>query len=381
MIARRTLLRAGALGLGAGLIPSMAFAAAPTSRRLIFIIQRGAADGLETVIPAGDPQLSGLRGTLGVSDPLKLDGFFALHPSLTGMHNLYGMGQALFAHSVATPYRDRSHFDAQNVLETGGRVAYGLKSGWLNRLVALLPAGDARALALAPSIPVALRGPAEVSSYAPSNLPEASADLTARVADLYAGDPQLHTLWEQALATRAMAGSVGDFAGRDAAAAGSLAAKLMAGPGGARIAMIETSGWDTHSGQRARLSNQLKGLDAMVAALKAGLANDWASTLVIVATEFGRTAAANGTGGTDHGTASAALLLGGAVNGGRVIADWPGLSAANLYEGRDLKPTMALDSLIAGAVAGHFALDPARTLGALFPDSPAICPVEGLIRA
>ena len=144
--------------------------------------------------------------------------------------------------------------------------------------------------------------------------------------------------------------------------------------------MIETGGWDTHAGQRGRLAAQLKGLDAMIAALKTGLGPLWSDTLVLVATEFGRTAAVNGTGGTDHGTGAAAMLFGGAVKGGRVLADWPGLAAANLYEARDLKPTTELDGLIGGAVAEHFNVDPGRVMPALFPASPKARTVQGMLR-
>jgi uncharacterized protein (DUF1501 family) len=165
-----------------------------------------------------------------------------------------------------------------------------------------------------------------------------------------------------------MAGGV-EANGQNGAAIGTVAAKLLAGETGARIAMIETNGWDTHSGQQGRLAAQLRNLDGIVGALKTGLGANWANTLVIVATEFGRTARPNGTGGTDHGEASLAMLLGGAVAGGKVIADWPGLSTAALYEGRDLKPTTDLDALIAGALAQHYALEPARVMKALFPES------------
>lgn len=380
MIERRNLLKLGALAAGISFAPRLAFAAAATERRLIFVIQRGAADGLNTVLPIGDPGLVAQRAGLAVEAPIKLDGLFALHPSLVETGKLFGAGQALFAHAIATPYRDRSHFDAQNILETGGTTAYALKSGWLNRLAGMVPKGEGKALAIAPTIPMALRGPAEVASYAPSNLPDASADLIARVSQMYGSDPQLHGLWEQALQTRDMAGMTGELTGRNAAEAGALVAKLMAGPSGARIAMVETTGWDTHSGQKARLGVQLKGLDALIAGIKTGLGDDWRKTLVIVATEFGRTVAANGTGGTDHGTASAAMLIGGAVIGGRVIADWPGLRAADLYESRDLKPTMGLDTLLASAAAQHFGLDPVRTAATLFPDLPDGKGLDGLIR-
>lgn len=380
MLHRRHLLTAGATALLVSPLGArMAFAAAPTERRFVFIIQRGAADGLGTVAPIGDPAYAGARGDLAAdfATAPKLNDMFALHPAMPNTLALYQAKQALFVHAVASPYRDRSHFDGQNVLETGGLSAYQLKDGWMNRLLRLLPAQD-KAIALAATVPMALRGALEVASYAPSSLPDASDDLLARVTAMYDGDKQLHPLWQEAMATRTLAGNLG---AKKAADTGSLAAKLLSAPGGARVAMIETGGWDTHSGQRGRLGNQLKGLDAMVAALKAGLGPHWNDTLVVVATEFGRTVKTNGTGGTDHGTGSVAMLLGGAVQGGRVQADWPGLSDAALYEDRDLKPTTALDVLIASAVSSHFALAPSRTAKALFPAMTTAASMDGLIRA
>jgi uncharacterized protein (DUF1501 family) len=157
-------------------------------------------------------------------------------------------------------------------------------------------------------------------------------------------------------------------AGPKGAAVGALAAKILTGDG-ARIAMIETNGWDTHSGQKGRLTAQLRDLDQLLASLKTGLGPAWNDTLVVVATEFGRTVRPNGTGGTDHGQASASMLLGGAVAGGKVLADWPGLNDAALYEGRDLKPTTDLNALIASALAQHYGVDPARALNTLFPET------------
>ena len=372
MMTRRFFLAAGgatAALAGFGL-PRMAFARANTPKRFVFIIQRGAADGLHIVAPTGDPAFAGIRGDFvqDLQDGAKL-GFFTLHPSLAESAKLYAAKQALFVHAVASPYRDRSHFDGQNVLETGGSAAYRLKDGWLNRLLGLLPQDESSALALSSTVPMALRGAHEVSSYAPSQLPSASDDLLARVGRLYESDQQLHGLWTAAMETRMTAGDLSGGGAQNGAATGALAAKLLAGESGARVAMIETGGWDTHSGQRGRLAAQLRGLDQMLAALKSGLGAGWANTLVIVSTEFGRTVAPNGTGGTDHGQASAAMLLGGAVAGGKVIADWPGLGPAALYEGRDLKPTTDLDTLIATAVAQHYSIDPARIMTVLFPES------------
>lgn len=370
MLTRRFFLGAGGAAVAALSMPRMAFARANTSRRFVFIIQRGAADGLSIVGPTGDPQFAPMRSEFDrdLQNGTKLGSFFTLHPALAGTAKMYAAKQALFVHAVASPYRDRSHFDGQNVLETGGASAYQLRDGWLNRLLGLLPQDESRALALSDTVPMALRGAHEVSSYAPSKLPGPSEDLLQRVSALYEPDQQLHSLWSEAVATRMTAGDV-EGAGQNGAAIGSVAAKLLSGESGARIAMIETNGWDTHSGQRGRLTAQLKSLDGIVGSLSSGLGADWANTLVVVATEFGRTARPNGTDGTDHGQASVAMLLGGAVAGGKVIADWPGLSTQALYEGRDLRPTTDLDALIGGALAQHYRLEPARVMSALFPES------------
>lgn len=384
MINRRNLVLTGAAGaLSLGFAPRLAFAQAASDRRFVFIIQRGAADGLGTLAPVGDPAFAAQRGVLAqdFADAAKLDAMFALHPNLKNVAQMYAAKEAMFVHAVASPYRDRSHFDAQNVLETGGAAAYQLKDGWLNRLLAILPDDQRKGLAIAATIPMALRGKVEVASYAPSVLPDASDDLLGRVAMLYAEDPQLHAIWEQATATRTLTGDLAANNGRNAAATGALAARLLAADNGARIAMIETGGWDTHAGQRGRLGAQLNGMDQMIAALKTGLGPLWGKTLVLVATEFGRTVKVNGTQGTDHGTASVAWLLGGAVKGGRVVADWPGLSDAALYEGRDLRPTAGLDAVIGSAVATHFGVDPARAMPALFPGQKSARAMDGLVRA
>jgi uncharacterized protein (DUF1501 family) len=203
-----------------------------------------------------------------------------------------------------------------------------------------------------------------------------------RVQQLYDGDAQLHALWSAAMDARGLAGMQPGSGRQDPAALGQTAARFLVQPNGPRIAMVETGGWDTHSAQAPRLANQLKALDTLVASMRAGLGDAWQQTVVLVATEFGRTAAVNGTAGTDHGTGSAALLAGGALQGGRVIADWPGLASSNLYDGRDLKPTLGLDALIAAATADTFALDRDRVAAALFPDVPRTGqPLPRLVRA
>lgn len=380
MITRRRFLALAASSGGALFVPRITFAAAETDRRFVFVIQRGAADGLHIVTPYAEPQYAKLRGPIAfeIANATKLDASFALHPALVETAKMYKAGEALFVHAVATAYRDRSHFDGQNVLETGGRAPYELKDGWMNRLTALLPKQKAAPIALAPTVPMALRGPAETTSYAPSALPEPNDDLLARVGLLYQRDPLLHPIWSAAMETRALAASEGP--GRDPASLGKLAASFLARADGPRIAMIETSGWDTHTQQAARLARLLAGFDAMLAAMRSGMGKAWANTTVLVATEFGRTAAENGGGGTDHGTASLVMLIGGAVKGGRIIADWPGLSQSALYENRDLKPTMALDALIAGAAGETFSLDPQLVMRTVFKEGSGATPVSGLLR-
>jgi uncharacterized protein (DUF1501 family) len=309
----------------------------------------------------------------------KLDDTFALHPALAQTAAMYRNGQALFVHAVASSFRDRSHFDAQNILETGGKAPYATKDGWLNRLAGLLPKPPSEPIAFASTVPMALRGATEVTSYAPSALPEAPDDLYARVSALYAQDVQLHSLWTSAMEAKGMA--AGTSARQDAASLGKLAATFLSKENGPRIAMLESSGWDTHNQQNGRLARQFAGLDATLGALKEGLGEVWSKTTIVVATEFGRTVAPNGTGGTDHGTATAAIVLGGAVKGGRVIADWPGLLPSNLFENRDLRPTLAINALIAGAAGEALGLEPERVLRTLFADSASVRPTDGLIRS
>lgn len=240
----------------------------------------------------------------------------------------------------------------------------------MNRLAGMLPRRSNQAIAFAPTLPLALRGAIDVASYAPSGLPHANDDLLLRVQKLYEGDAQLSGLWSTALKAQGMAGATGSSKGQQSPVElGKTAAGFLARADGPRIAMIETNGWDTHSGQQGRMATQLNNLDDLISGLQQGLGDAWRQTTILVATEFGRTVAANGTGGTDHGTASAAMLIGGAVKGGKIVADWPGLAPTDLLDNRDLRPTLGLDALVAQACADAFMLDPQRTAQVLFPDA------------
>ena len=378
IIQRRDLLTGGMAALGLAVAPKMAFASAQTDTRFVFIIQRGAADGLNTLIPYADPQYAHLRGALAIDQKAatKLDGMFALHPSLKNIGAFYQNQNASFVHAISSPYRERSHFDGQNILESGGTRAYELDNGWLNRLVGLLPKSPEAPIAFSPTIPLGLRGANPVTSYAPSQLPDANQDFLMRVSNMYENDPQLYKLFNMASATNETASRAG---GAGAAATGTLAATFLSRANGPRIAMIETNGWDTHFGQEGRLQRALKDLDDLVGALKTGMGDEWKNTVVLVATEFGRTAAANGTGGTDHGTGACAMVFGGKVKAGKIIADWPGLRGSDLFENRDLKPTNDLNGLIAGTAANAFNLDPQLVARHLFPNKTPSGLITGLI--
>ena len=375
--------------------PGLTLAEETADARLVLVILRGGMDGLAAVIPYGESRYRGLRGSLAVDSPgqtnglLKLDGLFGLHPSLSNMHQFYQAGDLAVVHAVATPYRERSHFDGQNVLENGSDAPGSLRDGWLNRAVGS-STGAYGAIALSQNIPLVLRGDASVTSWAPSRLREADDDTLARVADLYAQDPHLAGRLEEALRARAIAGEMGGRNARGGGGQGQLgpviraAGRFLSAPDGPRIAVLDTGGWDTHANQGAgqgSLASRLGGLDAGLAALKQELGNYWQSTVVIVATEFGRTVAVNGTRGTDHGTGGCAFIAGGAVRGGQVFADWPGLADRDLYEGRDLKPTTDLRALFKGVLIEHLGADSAQLSRDVFPASGSIAPLEGLIDA
>ncbi|MEO1045172.1 MAG: DUF1501 domain-containing protein [Pseudomonadota bacterium] len=388
MLHRRTILAAGIAftALAGSRTIAPALAQQVRGRKLLFVIQRGAADGLAELAPVGDRHFADLRRAYvkEAESGHALDDLFRLHPSLPNMAKLYDGGQAAFVHATASVYRDRSHFDGQNVLESGGDAPYKVKTGWLNRLITLLETDSAdkapSAIALSSDIPLALRGPGRASSYTPSSLPSPDGDFLDRLNRLYGDSPDLAAALQSANETRDMAGNSGPVGRRDGRAAGALMARLMGGRSGASVAMVETEGWDLHANGQFRMRVNLKYLDDMLDGFRSGMAGEWDNTLVVIATEFGRSAAINGTNGTDHGTGGVMMLLGGTVNGGKVHADWPGLGKSQLLDGRDLRPTISQESAISGAVAAHFALDPARVQQMLFTHMRGQPVYPGLVR-
>ncbi len=372
----------------------LALAAASTDKRLVVVILRGALDGMAAVVPYGDPALAALRGEILPPMPgqpdglLDLGGFHGLHPAMPGLHALFKANQALIVHAVAGPYRMRSHFEAQDCLESG--ADHRMTSGWLNRVVACLPAGGpsrptSDALAIGVSVPLLLRGPAPVANWAPHGFAQPSPELYATVAALNQGDPVTGPAIAEGLRARGFSSGVlaseDDPKGRNAfPALARSAGEMLRAPNGPRIAALEIGGWDTHAAQANRLNNPLKDLDAGLVALNAALGPAWARTTVLVMTEFGRTARVNGTKGTDHGTGTVAFVLGGAVAGGTVKATWPGLGAGKLFENRDLAPTTDLRAVAKGILAAHLGLD-AAAQGRVFPGSADVSAMSGLIRA
>jgi uncharacterized protein (DUF1501 family) len=393
---RRALLLGGASFAAWAYLPKFARAADGRDPRLVVVILRGALDGLATVAPIGDPDYAGLHGAIalhgdGPNAAIMLDPFFGLHPAMPEFARMYRAKQAAVVHAVATSYRDRSHFDGQDVLESGFPGPGRVQSGWLNRALEALPKGERvmSALAVGPTTPLVLRGAAPTVGWAPVALPQAADDTATRLLDLYQHrDPALASALTQGLQLekQAQGDDMKMKPGAGGAAAMRLvargAAKLMAADDGPRIGALAFDGWDTHAnegGPVGRLAQLLGGLDGALAEFESGLGDRWRNTAIVVATEFGRTARINGTEGTDHGTGTIALLAGGAVKGGRMITDWPGLKPANLYQARDLAATTDLRAVLKGVLHDQFGVGERVLAETVFPDSASVKPMKGLV--
>ncbi len=400
---REFLLSSGTL-FAWGFLPKLAHAEA-RDPRFLTIVLRGALDGLATVAPIGDPDWIALRGdnalTLeGKTPALRLTDFFALNPAMPNLHRMFQKNEAIVVHACATPYRERSHFDGQDLLESGLPKPGPSDSGWLNRALATLapggrvdPKGSLKVLGVGPTPPLIVLGPAHVLSWSPQGIMPAGDDTTMRLLELYrhsdaklAGTLEEHVrllAMERAGAMAQKPGGPGPGQARTyfAEAAGA-AAKFLAQPDGPRVGALGLDGWDTHNNEgiaNGHLSQLLGALDGALDAIQSNLGLAWRETVVAVVTEFGRTAHINGTEGTDHGTATLALLVGGALKGGRVIADWPGLKSSDLYENRDLKPTTDLRAVLKGLLKDHLRADERMLADNVFPGSAGIKPMAGLV--
>jgi len=384
---RRRLVGAALCAAGAAPWASLSFAGNPAAshKRFVMVVLRGGLDGLSAVPAIGDPDFAAARGALGqlAAPALQLDGIFALHPQLAQLHAMHGRGELLVVHAVGLPYRERSHFDAQQVLESGGTRPYELTTGWLGRA---LGASGSKGLALNTAVPLVLRGPGVIDTWAPSNMPDPSADLVARLERLYAGDAGLATALSRAKALHfdtTMVSAMGEAPAAGGVRPGNFsllaqrAAEFLAQPNGPQAAVLELGGWDTHANQSApngALTNNLRNLDTGLAALRDGLVagGAWKHSVIVVATEFGREVAINGTQGTDHGSGGAAFVFGGAVKGGRVLADWPGLAKKDRFEGRDLRTTTDMRALLKGLLSDHLQVAKRSLDTEVFPGSEAV---------
>jgi uncharacterized protein (DUF1501 family) len=437
-ISRRSLLaQAAGLGVSVSFLGGSAFAAADGAmarRKMVVVICRGGMDGLTVSPPVGDPDYAALRGAVAVTpdEALKLDGTFGLHPALESVHALALKGQARIAPAIASPDRARSHFEAQDVLETGAAEVYGVNTGWLNRTLEVMGPSRIEGLSVGATAPLILRGKVQAASWSPGKGVDETARLPTLLQDLYKADPMMGRAFARGLETEAMAQQAmtalnpapvpvstdatamapkamwrnavntstatpqvtappamapdkaaaiaSQRQGREAARKlGSTLAGFMIQQGGPRIAAISLDGWDTHAGQVGQLNTRLSYLDAVLDGLNTGLGEEWSNTVVVAATEFGRTARVNGTGGTDHGTGSTALVLGGGLKTGGIIGDWPTLKQDALFENRDVRPTLDMRGLFKGVLAEHMGVDRAALETKVFPDSADAKAVTGLV--
>ena len=434
-VSRRRLIQGSAASLALwGFLPKAAIAGT-RDPRLLMIVLRGGLDGISMIAPTGDPDYQNLRGRLaipaaGAGAGLPLDSMFVLNANMPFLHSLYQKHEAIGIHAVATPYRGRSHFDGQDVLESGMGGVGRIDDGWLNRALAGMPVAGAAApkkgLAMGAVVPLVMRGSAPVLSWIPKtyNLPLRESTI-ARLHELYGlTDPMLAKAFSEGLeidrisaaayamppaqsatasptpiapaqnatpnATPSAAAKSAQNSAvpppprpfRDFVEAAEAAAKFLSSADGPRIGALSYGGWDTHANEgviQGQLGNRLAGLDAAIQTLHVGMGTAWKDTVVVIATEFGRTARVNGTDGTDHGTGMAAVLVGGALKGGHMIADWPGLGDKALYENRDLKPTLDLRVVLKGVLRDHLGIPDGALSKTVFPDSAGAKTMGGLV--
>lgn len=396
MLSRRSFLTRSALMgctvAASPLITPISFATTPGENRLVVIILRGGMDGLDVVQPFGDPDYINLRGAPALLDtdgPADLDGFHALHPALRSLMPLWQQGQLGFIQAVSTPYRNkRSHFDGQDLLEAGiTDLSGGLsRDGWLNRLLQHMPGAEAdTAYAIGRGSMAVLNGPAPVLDWSPDADLALSPQAILLAQLVMQDDPAFDIAMTRAFALAdsdgdpvAVSGGVKDMmlkvdsdraaskgAATETRIASFAAQRLRADT---RIASFSINGWDTHKAQSKGLRRALERFSETILTLRNEMGDPvWDKTTVVAMTEFGRTARMNGTGGTDHGTGGLMILAGGAIRGGRVHGDWPGMSDTALYQGRDLMPTRDVRAHAGWLIRGMFGLDRSLIESVVFP--------------
>jgi uncharacterized protein (DUF1501 family) len=362
--------------------------------RLVVIILRGAMDGLDVLRPLGERGFAAYRPTLAATESLDLDGFFGLHLGLSGLHPLWQSGELAFVHATSTPYRDkRSHFDGQDLLEAGTSPdlpSAHLRDGWLNRMLQSVPGLQSEtAFAVGRQEMRIMRGPAPVMDWSPDTAVNLSPQAQLLLEQVYHDAPLFMAAASEAMMLSGL--DLGDEMGGLAMSRDEMGSMMMAETptlrgarlgeadrvadyaaerlrGATRIAAFSLTGWDTHKGQGKGFGRALARLERSILRLKSGLGPEvWGKTTVLAMTEFGRTVAENGTGGTDHGTAGAMLVAGGAIRGGKIYGQWPGLEEADLFERRDLMPTSDVRAWAAHAMRGLYGFDRGLLQDKVFP--------------
>ncbi|MCA0900818.1 DUF1501 domain-containing protein [Microbulbifer agarilyticus] len=338
--------------------------------KFIWVILRGALDSLHTLVPTFETELERHRPKLfgGIKeDLLPISNGFALHPALKNLHQWYGQKELLPVVAVSTGYDGRSHFDGQDFMESGlGKIEHD--SGWIAR--ALENKGKS-GIAISRSIPIAMRGSNRTTNWFPSRMDGSGEEIYQSILDLYQYEPALANNFEKGLKMKASAAGQMDSSRPGAfPELAQACAKLMLADTTLDCALLELDGWDTHNRQAPRLNTKLAELDKGLAALKQVLGPEWDNTVIAVSTEFGRTVRENGTEGTDHGTGSAMFLAGGAVDGGRILGQWPGLKSKQLFENRDLQPTSNVYDWLVDTLEQHWKLNSTQ-LAHIFPTAQA----------
>jgi uncharacterized protein (DUF1501 family) len=364
-------------------LPGVSFAAGRSDKKLLVVLLRGGMDGLHLLSPYADPAYARLRSALaaGVDKSHKLDGNFALHSAMNFSADLFSKKQLLPIVAVAPPYRQRSHFDAQDCLENGSNSPDGASDGWLNRCVSAMPNRDA--LAIATVMPLTLRGKAEARTWSPPLPSQIDSQLIERLAPLYAADPALAESYRLAIEMPNETSNDPSMRG------GSLgtrlvqnmrqAATFMRAANGPSIAFVEDSGWDSHVNEAAQLQRKFTELDNALKTFHQNATPLWKDTVVVIMTEFGRTAAVNGNAGTDHGTGSVMLLAGGAIQGGKIAGQFAGLRTGDLNEGRDVRATTDTRAVLKSVLTDHLNISEAVLETRIFPNSREVKMMSALV--
>ena len=384
---RRSFMRQMCLGgIATFALPGVTFAQVKHDGRFVFVLLRGGFDGLAAVVPFGDDAYARLRSGFAFeeSELFALNELFGLAPGLSPLRDLWQANELVTLHAMAIPYRTRSHFDGQAILETGIDRPIGSSDGWLNRLLQVM-SGKRSGIAIAAGMPRSLTGSYEVQTWSPTQLGVVDDAYLQRLGALYRTDKALHGRFEAAVQQQDTVGEEpmarGNARRGGVASIMQAAARILRQDEGPNIAAMEFSGWDTHANQGlagGALDRLLGQLAEGLMTFRTDMGPAWSNTTVVVMTEFGRTARANGTRGTDHGTAGAGFLIGPKVKKSAAFADWPGLDDRSLFEGRDLKPTLDVRAVLKAAIAGTFDLS-APQLDRVFPNAPEVRPLYDLL--